>query len=130
MDSQDEEVNTESGQKRGWDEHENDGNVDGGRGTDRSNSCGSGRGKDDSGMPHDNDRVSSSSTGVDNSDNDGHQQFNDDIHHRRASAPTVIHYSDFDDEDVVVVSNMGGGSGHGSSQVSNPLWINTNDSPL
>ena len=91
-------VDTETGQKIGIDRDEN------GRG---SGSNGSGRGKDGSRMHHDNGLVSgSSNVGVnfDHHDVDGHHQFSDsgvgmnddDETHQ---VPTVIHYSDFDDDD-------------------------------
>ena len=131
---------TESDQKRGWNDTEIDGNVEGGRTSGRSHSAGngnrsgrgsgnnsgnnSGRGLEDSGIYYDDSQVGGSD-GVHDSEGNNHE-FNDDIHYRRASAPTVIHYSDFDDEDVVVVGNHNnnteGLGPHG--EVGNPLWTN------
>ena len=113
---------SESGPKRDWNDNKPGGNVDGGHSNGSRNS--NGRGVEDSGVYYDDGHVSGSTDVV--HENNGHQPFNDDIHYRRASVPTVIHYSDFEDEDVVVVGNMGGsGSGHG--EVGNPLWSHAND---
>jgi len=92
------------------------------RGSGNNSGNNSGRGLDESGIYYDDGQVGGGDV-VHDSEGSNHE-FNDDIHYRRASAPTVIHYSDFDDEDVVIVGNNIGGA---NGEVGNPLWANDHD---